>query len=103
MAELKCSGYWLATGKGEMTDEAGVASAAPTEKPLTETLAALAQVIADSDDLTRDQLKPLFARLFEEPKRSPEIIKRIALTLDSSEPRSSNKVGNLDKPDFLKK
>ena len=75
-----------------------------TTPTLAETLAQLGQVIAASDELTRDQLKPLFTRMLDEPQRAPEIIKRIESTISSSGGSASvTGVGNKDMPGFLKR
>jgi hypothetical protein len=43
----------------------------------------LGLLIAEADDLTRDQIKPLFSRMCDEPGRIPEILKRIESALDA--------------------
>lgn len=51
-----------------------------TPRQALDTLGAL---IAEADDLTRDQIKPMFARMCDEPGRIPEILKRIESALDA--------------------
>lgn len=71
---------------------------------LADTLERLGEFVASSDDLTRDQLKPLFNRMLDEPKRSPEIIKRIESVISSSGAGSAGSVvGNKEMPEFLKR
>ena len=71
---------------------------------LADTLAQLGRVIASSDELTRDQLKPLFTRMLDEPQRAPEIIKRIESTISSSGGgAAATDVGHKDMPGFLKR
>lgn len=76
----------------------------PAQLPnLADTLAQLGRVIAASDELTRDQLKPLFTRMLDEPQRAPEIIKRIESTItSSSDSAPTTDVGHKEKPGFLK-
>ena len=46
-------------------------------------LTALGQWAMYADDLTRDQVRPLVNRMFDEPQRSAEIIARIIASIDS--------------------
>jgi hypothetical protein len=46
------------------------------------------KLIAEADDLTRDQVKPLLARMCDEPGRIPEILKRIESALDAGNENS---------------
>lgn len=79
-------------------------SAPGTPPTLADTLARLGRVIAESDELTRDQLKPLFTRMLDEPQRAPEIIKRIESTICSSGAgAAATDVGHKEMPGFLKK
>lgn len=89
----------------------GMAAQPPSTAPtppgaapsLADTLAQLGRVIAASDELTRDQLKPLFTRMLDEPQRAPEIIKRIESTISSSGgSAAATDVGQQDTPGFLK-
>ena len=76
----------------------------PPTPSLADTLAQLGRVIASSDELTRDQLKPLFTRMLDEPQRAQEIIKRIESTISSSGGgAAATDVGHKDMPGFLKR
>lgn len=68
---------------------------------LESALQVLGKWIESSDDLQRDQVRPLINRMFDEPKRSPEIVARISTTVSAFIP-SSKKVGNEEMPSFLK-
>jgi hypothetical protein len=57
-----------------------------TPRQALDTLGAL---IAEADDLTRDQIKPMFARMCDEPGRIPEILKRIESALDAGNQNSA--------------
>lgn len=57
-----------------------------TPRQALDTLGAL---ISEADDLTRDQIKPLFARMCDEPGRIPEILKRIESALDAGNQNSA--------------
>ena len=79
-------------------------SQSATSPSLAETLTQLGEVIAASDELTRDQLKPLFKRMLDEPQRAPEIIKRIESTINSSgSAAAATNVGHKEIPGFLKR
>ena len=97
------NGFIAITENYEIT-QALKTSALPHPAPsLADTLTQLGQVIAASDELTRDQLKPLFTRMLDEPQRAPEIIKRIESTINSSGGSApATNVGHTEKPGFLK-
>ena len=74
-----------ATGEGAMQADAGsvgdglsVANTSPGQaQTLGQALGLVACALMLSDDLTRDQVRPLLARLVDEPGRAPEIVPRI--------------------------
>lgn len=71
---------------------------------LDQALSVIGAWVSSSDDLTRDQVRPLINRLFEEPQRSAEIIARISATVTTTTPSTTTKkVGNEEMPDFLKR
>ncbi len=82
---LGVSPHWLATGEGAMQADAGsvgdglsVANTSPGQaQTLGQALGLVACALMLSDDLTRDQVRPLLARLVDEPGRAPEIVPRI--------------------------
>ena len=104
---LKLNPDWLATGKGSMnaadTNIAPAQIGAPEPPSLQSTLALLSAIVATSDDLTRDQLKPLFNRMLDEPQRAAEIVQRIESVISSSTGGRTSKLTNQDMPGFLKK
>lgn len=51
--------------------------ATPASPTLAQALEVVACALMLSDDLTRDQVRPLLARLVDEPGRAPEIVPRI--------------------------
>ena len=68
---------WLAFGTGAM--EVG---APPSPATLDQALAILVQWAMKADDLSRDQIRLLVNRIFDEPQRGPEIIARVAASED---------------------
>lgn len=82
--------HWLATGEGEMLqrttpDQAVViASSASGGFTLAQALEMVAGALLMSDDLTLDQVRPLLARLVDEPPRAAEIVPRIAALLSTT-------------------
>ncbi len=81
---------WLATGEGEMlqrtTPDQAVAIASSTSGGFTlvQALEVVAGALLMSDDLTLDQVRPLLARLVDEPPRASEIVPRIAALLSTT-------------------
>ncbi len=82
--------HWLATGEGEMlqrtTPDQAVAIASSTSGGFTlvQALEVVAGALLMSDDLTLDQVRPLLARLVDEPPRASEIVPRIAALLSTT-------------------
>lgn len=77
-----------ATGKEEMHQHgaalpATTAFASSGTVTLAQALEVVASALLMSDDLTLDQVRPLLARLVDEPPRATEIVPRIAALLDS--------------------
>lgn len=56
----------------------------PPYLALPQALAMLGQALMAADDLTLDQVRPLLARLVDEPGRAPEIVPRLSALLAES-------------------
>lgn len=52
-----------------------------TQSPSDLALSTLVQLVRSTDDLTRDQIRPLVNRMFDEPERAAEIAARIGSTI----------------------
>lgn len=61
-------------------------TAAQASQSVILALQTLAQWVAATDDLTRDQIKPLISRMLDEPQRSAEIAARISATIQTASP-----------------
>ncbi len=94
-AERGISVRWLKYGDGPMmgestgnaSDGAVARAPAPHERPslaLPQALEMLGQALMAADDLTLDQVRPLLARLVDEPGRAPEIVPRLSALLAGS-------------------
>lgn len=83
------SGYWdmhpgqAASALGEQAGfvPATLAPALHGSASLPQALEMLGQALMAADDLTLDQVRPLLARLVDEPTRAPEIVPRLAALL----------------------
>lgn len=108
------SALWLATGKGPKEPQ-GIINRAMDDLSLQDSpatgfeqaLLTLVTVAQTTDDLTRDQIKPLINRMFDEPARAAEIAARISAAVSSGSagtpPITTTKVGNEEMPSFLKR
>jgi len=68
-----------AVSKGEHNSSISHGSAHSSE--ITQALEMLGRALIAADDLTLDQVRPLLARLVDEPARAPEIVPRLAALL----------------------
>jgi len=71
--------HWLETGKTPYSPTI----MKPHSNPLPHSLEIVASALRQSDDLTRDQVAPLLARLVSTPDRAPEIVPRLSALLDN--------------------
>lgn len=101
------SGYcslWIAKGKGpKLRPHIGI-----SHPSFEQALDTLVKTVQTTDDLTRDQIKPLINRMFDEPGRAAEIAARISAAVSSGSAGTPNtttttKVGNEEMPSFLKR
>ena len=95
----------LGLPRGTLDSVDSISSGASTSRLATidQALETLAAWVQNSDDLTRDQVKPLLNKMFDEPKRSQEIVARISATISAS-PKAAQgtlKFGTGEKPGFL--
>lgn len=79
----------LGLSVSEMLGAGGVPSSSPQGRrtnakaapSLDQALDVVARALIAADDLTLDQVRPLLARLVDEPTRAPEIVPRLAALL----------------------